>query len=232
MGSSSTGQTLLRICHCAQYLWQHHQQGWRQHAQQPALLVPHSWKAASQTNESIRTSIWTACFGQGSPLARLRAKLWTVALGTTSARFFRLFPRAGAKWPGRWRRSNKKEEVARERHCCIYTPAQQVVTAFLLSLHVSYVRQSQDALLPPCTGLRDKQPPIATSCTLPDMKRKIFAAVCVVPCSFLTIPEDPKYGLFACIWVCTLSERPTMLFAVWPWFLHAFPTVDFPIDFR
>ena len=27
-------------------------------------------------------------------------------------------------------------------------------------------------------------------------------------------PEDPKYGLFACIWVCTLSERPTMLFAV------------------
>ena len=44
--------------------------------------------------------------------------------------------------------------------------------------------------------------------------------------------EDPKYGLFACIWVCTLSERPTMLFAVWPWFLHAFPTVYFPIDFR
>ena len=27
------------------------------------------------------------------------------------------------------------------------------------------------------------------------------------------IPEDPKYGLFACIWVCTFSERPTMLFA-------------------
>ena len=41
------------------------------------------------------------------------------------------------------------------------------------------------------------------------------------------IPEDPKYGLFACIWVCTLSERPTMLFTVWPWFLHAFPTVFF-----
>jgi hypothetical protein len=27
-------------------------------------------------------------------------------------------------------------------------------------------------------------------------------------------PEDPKYGLFACIWVCTLSERPTMLFVI------------------
>ena len=47
-----------------------------------------------------------------------------------------------------------------------------------------------------------------------------------------TNPEDPKYGLFACIWVCTLSERPTMLFAVWPSFLHAFPTAYFPIDFR
>ena len=44
----------------------------------------------------------------------------------------------------------------------------------------------------------------------------------------LPYPEDPKYGLFACIWVCTLSERPTMLFAVWPWFLHAFPTAYFP----
>ena len=42
-----------------------------------------------------------------------------------------------------------------------------------------------------------------------------------------SIPEDPKYGLFACIWVCTLSERPTMLFAVWPWFLHAFPQLFF-----
>ena len=30
----------------------------------------------------------------------------------------------------------------------------------------------------------------------------------------ISSPEDPKYGLFACIWVCTLSERPTMLFAV------------------
>ena len=34
-----------------------------------------------------------------------------------------------------------------------------------------------------------------------------------------------------CMHLGTLSERPTMLFVVWPWFLHAFPTLYFPIGF-